>query len=60
MELLNDIRSVLTVIAFTTFLGIVFWAWSARRKRDFDEAAQLPFHEDDDLPRAADSERGGQ
>lgn len=31
------------------FIGIVWWAWSAKRKRDFDEAANLPF-DDDDAP----------
>ncbi len=46
---INDIRSVLTVIMFVTFLGIVFWAYSGRRKREFDEAAQLPFDEDESM-----------
>ena len=30
-----------------TFLGIVAWAWSSRRKADFDEAARLPFDSED-------------
>ncbi len=24
------------------FIGIVAWAWSGKRKRDFDEAAHIP------------------
>ncbi|KAB2841731.1 MAG: CcoQ/FixQ family Cbb3-type cytochrome c oxidase assembly chaperone [Burkholderiales bacterium] len=35
--------SVLTVVAFLTFLGIVFWAYSRGRRADFDAAARLPF-----------------
>jgi len=44
---INTIRSLVTVLSFAMFLGIVFWAWSAKRKPAFDEAAQLPFADDD-------------
>lgn len=44
---INDVRSLITVLAFVTFIGIVFWAWSGKRKQAFDEAAHLPFHEDE-------------
>ena len=27
------------------FIGIVVWAWSGRRKRDFDEAAHMPLED---------------
>jgi cytochrome c oxidase cbb3-type subunit 4 len=33
----------------TTFIGIVIWAYSASRKKDFDEAANLPFADDESL-----------
>jgi len=42
----NTLRSVATVLAFTVFLGIVFWAWSKGRKTDFEQAANLPFEQD--------------
>ena len=45
---INVIRSVITVLCFAAFMGIVFWAWSAKRKAAFDEAANLPFLDDDD------------
>jgi cytochrome c oxidase cbb3-type subunit 4 len=45
--MINDVRSVMTVVMFLVFLGIVFWAYSKKRKRAFDEAARLPFDEDD-------------
>lgn len=37
---------VVTVVFFITFIGIFFWAWSDRRKQDFDAAANLPFEEE--------------
>jgi cytochrome c oxidase cbb3-type subunit 4 len=34
------------------FLAIVAWAWSRRRREEFDRAAQLPLEEDaDERPR---------
>ena len=46
---INDLRSILTVLAFLCFLGIAAWAYSSKAKKGFDEAAQLPFA-DDDMP----------
>ncbi len=40
---INDIRAWHTVILLISFVGIVIWAYSKRRKSDFDEAANLPF-----------------
>lgn len=40
------IGSIVTVVFFITFGGIFYWAWSDRRKADFDAAANLPFEED--------------
>jgi cytochrome c oxidase cbb3-type subunit IV len=51
---INTIRTTLTVLAFVTFLAIVAWAWSSRRRADFDAAARLPLEEDGpstDVPR---------
>ena len=44
---LTDIRSAVTVISMLTFIGIVIWAYSSSRKADFDEAARLPFAEEE-------------
>lgn len=46
---INDLRSLFTVLAFLAFVGIVWWAYSAKRKADFDEAARSVF--DDDRPK---------
>ena len=47
MDFINDLRTAHTVIAFLCFVGIAVWAYSAKRKAAFDEAANLPFTEDD-------------
>ena len=44
---INTIRAGVTVAALITFLGIVAWAWSSRRRADFDAAARIPLDEDD-------------
>jgi len=40
---INDIRAWHTVVLLIAFVGIVIWAYSKRRKPDFDQAANLPF-----------------
>jgi cytochrome c oxidase cbb3-type subunit IV len=42
------LSSVMTVVSFVTFIGIVFWAYSRKRKQAFDEAANAPFALPDD------------
>jgi cytochrome c oxidase cbb3-type subunit 4 len=55
---INDLRVVMTVLAFVAFSGIVVWAFSRKRKRDFDEAARLPFSGDDFDERTMDPKTG--
>lgn len=40
---INDIRAWHTVVLMASFIGILFWAYSGRRRSSFDEAAKLPF-----------------
>ena len=40
-------RSIITVVLFAAFLGIVAWAWSGRRSRDFEIAARLAVDDED-------------
>lgn len=54
----NDIRVIVTVLLFVSFLGIVFWAYSARQKDRFDEAANLPFA-DEEMQRRTIEKGGG-
>ena len=44
---INLLRSIVTVATFLVFIAIVAWAWSSRNAKGFDEAAQLPFKQDD-------------
>jgi cytochrome c oxidase cbb3-type subunit 4 len=44
---INDLRSVTTVVGLLCFLGIVWWAYSKSSQKGFDEAANLPFAEND-------------
>ncbi len=46
---INDLRSITTVMGLLCFLGIVAWAYGKSSKKGFDEAANLPFAEQDDL-----------
>ncbi|HBR97614.1 MAG TPA: CcoQ/FixQ family Cbb3-type cytochrome c oxidase assembly chaperone [Gammaproteobacteria bacterium] len=41
----DDIRGIATLLAMIAFLGVVFWAWSSRRKESFHEAANQLFDE---------------
>ncbi len=43
----NDLRILITAVSFLVFVGIVFWAFSGKQRKGFDEAAQLPFAEPD-------------
>ncbi|MEY3007585.1 MAG: hypothetical protein RI942_1927 [Pseudomonadota bacterium] len=40
---INDLRGLSTVMLLVSFIGLCFWAYSGRRKHEFDEAASLPF-----------------
>ena len=56
---IDDLRIAVTVISFACFLGLLGWAWSARNRSRFDEAARLPFSADDtDAPQAAKAPLG--
>ena len=39
----NTLRIIVTLLSLAAFVGIVKWAWSARNRAGFEEAARLPF-----------------
>jgi cytochrome c oxidase cbb3-type subunit 4 len=45
---INTLRSIVTVVAFVAFIAIVLWAYSDRSKAAFDQAARLPFEEEEE------------
>ena len=40
------ISGIFTALLLVMFIGLIFWAWSKRRKIDFDEASKLPLEDD--------------
>ncbi|MHA7835428.1 MAG: cbb3-type cytochrome oxidase subunit 3 [Algiphilus sp.] len=42
------LQGIVTLLAMIAFLGVCVWAFSRHKKADFDEAARLPFDNDDD------------
>ncbi len=42
----NDLRSAVTVALFLLFLALVVYTWSRKRKSAYEEAANLPFAEE--------------
>ncbi|SFB15801.1 cytochrome c oxidase cbb3-type subunit 4 [Collimonas sp. OK607] len=45
-KILIEAHSIITLISFVTFIGIVWWSYIRKRPKDFDEAALLPFADD--------------
>ena len=43
---LSTVHGLLTLVLLIMFIGIVVWAFSSRRKKDFEEAARLPFEDE--------------
>jgi cytochrome c oxidase cbb3-type subunit 4 len=43
----NDLRGIHTLIIMAMFIGIIWWAFSAHRKKANEEASHLPFDDDD-------------
>lgn len=41
---MQGIGTILTMIAF---LGVCWWAFSAHKKKDFEEASRLPFADEE-------------
>ena len=53
---LTSAKAWMTVVMLVVFIGIVIWAYSSKRKKQFDEAARSVL--EDDAP--ARSEKRGQ
>lgn len=42
-RIFDSASSVMTVVSFATFMGILLWTFLLKRSADFDAAASLPF-----------------
>lgn len=48
---IDALRSLVTVLAFLAFAGIVVWSCRGARRREFEAASRLPFtHEASESP----------
>jgi cytochrome c oxidase cbb3-type subunit 4 len=43
-----DLQALATVLTTVAFLIVVVWAYSSKNKKRFDEAANLPFADEQD------------
>ena len=43
----NTARSIVTVVSFALFVGLMVWVYRGHRKAAFEEAANLPFAADE-------------
>lgn len=49
-----DVSSIMTVVSFVTFLGILVWTFIMHRGSDFDTVARAPFADEEDLEQKGD------
>ena len=45
---IGTLRGLGTAVVLIAFVGPILWAFSSRRKSEFDEAANLPFADEPD------------
>lgn len=55
---INTLRGLSTVFVMIAFLGVCWWAYSPKRKSQFDQAAQLPFADDAEKDETTKAETG--
>ena len=44
----GTLQGLATLLALLAFVAVVWWAWSGRQKKKFDEASRMPLEEDFD------------
>ena len=58
---LNDLRSLVTLLSFVLFLGLMVWTWWPAQRSGYADAERLPFvgEADDEPPtRVAEHAKG--
>ena len=43
---INTLRTLVTLVSFAVFVGIIWWSYSPQRSEDFSQAERLPFEQD--------------
>jgi cytochrome c oxidase cbb3-type subunit 4 len=46
---INTLRILMTLVAFATFLGIVWWAYGPSRRERFEQDARIALDDDEGL-----------
>jgi len=54
---INELRGIHSLVIMAMFLGIIWWAYSAHRKKPNEEASHLPFEDDDVEKRTLEQEQ---
>jgi cytochrome c oxidase cbb3-type subunit 4 len=54
---INDLRGLATIFMAVVFAGIIVWTFSSKRKKPFDEAANLPFADKDEEDSASSDKK---
>ncbi|MDR6583906.1 hypothetical protein HBH1_03214 [Herbaspirillum sp. BH-1] len=47
IEMITDPRSLITLISFITFAGILWWTYVGHKPADFKQAEMIPFADGD-------------
>ena len=42
-QIFDSASSVMTLVSFTTFCGILLWTFALRKRSDFERQAAIPF-----------------
>lgn len=56
MDANNLIGSIVTVVFFITFIGIIWWAYGSSRKERFEQDGLIPFEDADESQTAKEIE----
>lgn len=51
----GTMQGIITLVLILVFVGIFAWAYSSRRQKQFDEAANLVFSDEEQHQNAKDS-----
>lgn len=51
---IHTVRGIITLVVMLAFIGVWAWAWSRKRRKDFEEAANLPFRDEQEEQRKGD------
>ena len=56
---IGTLRGLGTALIFIAFIGLVFWAYNSKRKSSFDEAAHLPFADEEPSSNEPNTDKSG-